>query len=67
MILAILLQPLEFILEPKLKSCKLFASIQPPEQRRTWKPRISMMDEKLFGLQSVTELGRLLFQGGVGW
>jgi len=26
-----------------------------------------MMDEKLFGLQSVTELGRLLFQGGVGW
>jgi hypothetical protein len=62
MIHAILLQLLEFILEPKRKSGKLFASIQPPEQRR-----ISMMDEKLFGLQSVTELGRLLFQGGVGW
>jgi len=67
MIQAILLQPLELILEPKHKSGKLFASIQPPEHRRTWKPRISMMDEKKIGLQSVTELGRLLFQGGAGW
>jgi len=44
-----------------------FASIQPPGLRRTWKPRISMMDEKKIGLQSVTELGRLLFQGGAVW
>ncbi len=68
MIHAIILQLLlEFILEPKRKSGKLFASIQPPKQRRTWKPRISMMDKKTFWFAKCDDRVRRALVPSWGW